>query len=103
MNLSTTTASGIRLPKRIPLVNQSSTNKATVSPVKSEGKTVNVRANERMIFLLSELKKEFGVNTSESIRRGVGLFFIAKQEEKKGRRLAFIDENSNVVVEVHSL
>lgn len=40
---------------------------------------------------------------SDSLRKGVGLFFMAKQEEKKGRRLAFVDENNNVVVEVQPL
>ena len=97
-----TAASGRRSRERIPIADNS-TSKATASPVKSEGKTVNVRANERMLFLLSQLKDEFGISTSESIRRGVSLFFIAKQEEKKGRKLAFIDENGNVAVEVHSL
>jgi hypothetical protein len=86
-----------------PTTIKATTNTATVSPVKPEGKTVNVRANERMLLLLSQLKDEFGISTSESIRRGVGLFFIAKQEEKKGRQLAFIDENGDVVVEVHTL
>ncbi len=56
-----------------------------------------------MLFFLSKLKSEFGISMSESLRRGVGLFFMAKQEEKKGRRLAFIDEANDVVVEVHSL
>jgi hypothetical protein len=79
------------------------TSKATISPAKSEGKTVNVRANERMLFFLSQLKDEFGISASESIRKGIGLFFIAKNEEKKGRRLAFIDESDSVVVEVQSL
>jgi hypothetical protein len=97
-----TAASGRRSRERI-LIADNSTSKATASPIKSEGKTVNVRANERMLFLLSQLKDEFGISTSESIRRGVSLFFIAKQEEKKGRKLAFIDENGNVAVEVHSL
>ena len=104
MNMSTATTAGSRSFERIPIAdNNNSTSKATISPVKSEGKTVNVRANERMLFLLSQLKDEFGVSTSESIRRGVSLFFIAKQEEKKGRKLAFIDETGNVAVEVHSL
>lgn len=99
---SATAAGGRRSRERMPTA-EDSTSKPTVSPVKSEGKTVNVRANERMLFLLSQLKDEFGISTSESIRRGVSLFFIAKQEEKRGRKLAFIDENGNVAVEVHSL
>ena len=56
-----------------------------------------------MLFFLSQLKSEFGISMSESLRKGIGLFFLVKQEEKKGRRLAFIDEANNVVVEVHSL
>ncbi len=56
-----------------------------------------------MLSLLSQLKDEFGINMSESIRNGVALFFIAKQEEKKGRRLAFIDETGKVTAEVHPL
>lgn len=73
------------------------------APTSKEGKVVNVRATERMLSLLSQLKDEFGINMSESIRNGVALFFIAKQEEKKGRRLAFIDETGKVAAEVHPL
>lgn len=70
---------------------------------KEEGKTVNVRANEKMLFVLGQLKSEFGFNMSESLRKGADLFFLAKRQEKKGRRLAFIDGDDNVVVEVQTL
>ncbi len=56
-----------------------------------------------MLSSLSQLKSEFGINISESLRKGADLLFLAKRQEKKGRRLAFIDENDNVVVEVQSL
>ena len=69
----------------------------------SQMKSLNDVANERMLFFLSHLKSEFGIGMKESIRKGVALFFMAKQEEKKGRRLAFIDDDNNVVVELNSL
>jgi hypothetical protein len=56
-----------------------------------------------MLFFLTQLKSEFGINMSESLRKGAALFFMAKQEEKKGRRLAFVDADDNVVVEVQNL
>jgi hypothetical protein len=74
-----------------------------INASKDEGRTVNVRANEKMLFFLTQLKSEFGINMSESLRKGAALFFMAKQEEKKGRRLAFVDADDNVVVEVQNL
>jgi hypothetical protein len=55
---------------------------------------------KRSFALLIHLKAEFGINMTESIRNGVALFFIAKQEEKKGRRLVFIDVNKNIITEI---
>ena len=94
--LGTRLSKSTEVPKGTSPPNQNATSKA-------EGKTVNVRASEKMLFFLSQLKNEFGISMSESLRKGIGLFFLVKQEEKKGRRLAFIDEANNVVVEVHSL
>jgi hypothetical protein len=96
-----TAGSNGRASSKRAAVGTSSPNQNATS--KAEGKTVNVRANEKMLFFLSQLKSEFGISMSESLRKGIGLFFLVKQEEKKGRRLAFIDEANNVVVEVHSL
>ena len=59
--------------------------------------------NKKMLFFLSQLKSEFGISMTESLRKGVALFFMAKQEEKNGKRLAFIDNDNNVVVELNSL
>jgi hypothetical protein len=73
------------------------------SALKTAGKTVNVRANERMLFILSQLKNNFGVSMSESLRKGLSLFFIAKQQEKQGRKLVFLDKDGNVAVELESL
>jgi hypothetical protein len=70
---------------------------------KAKEKKVFVRADEQMLSLLNQLKDELGISASESIRRGVQLYFIAKQKEKKGRQLAFVDKDSNAVVEVFSL
>jgi hypothetical protein len=99
----TTTPQALAPPsiKRQPSAAFQTTKAST--PKSKEGKVVNIRATERMLSLLSQLKDEFGINMSESIRNGVALFFIAKQEEKKGRRLVFIDETGKVAAEVHPL
>ena len=64
---------------------------------------LNFRANERLVSILAQLKDEYGITMSESIRRGVALFSIAKRESAKGRSLAFIDQEGKVVSEVHTI
>ena len=59
--------------------------------------------NERFLTVVTLLKKDFGLSSPDIVRKGVSLLFIAKQEEQKGRRLVFVDDNDNVVVEVHSI
>jgi hypothetical protein len=59
--------------------------------------------NERFLTFVTLLKKDFGLSSPDIVRKGVSLLFIAKQEEQKGRRLVFVDDNDNVVVEVHSI
>jgi hypothetical protein len=100
---ATTTTVGKRLPPRGESSTTPPPKQPQVKASKDEGRTVNVRANEKMLFVLSQLKSEFGINISESMRKGADLLFLAKRQEKKGRRLAFIDANDNVVVEVQSL
>lgn len=62
--------------------------------------TPNYKDNEKMLFVLGQLKSEFGINMSESLLKGVDLLFLSFRQEQKGRRLAFIDGDDNVVVEV---
>lgn len=59
--------------------------------------------NKRFLTFVTLLKKDFGLSSPDIVRKGVALLFIAKQEEQKGRRLVFVDDNDNVVVEVHSI
>jgi len=68
-----------------------------------ELRRINLRVNERLISILADLKEQKGMTMPESIRKGVGLLHIAMTEQSKGRRLAFIDEQSNVVAEVHAI
>jgi hypothetical protein len=56
-----------------------------------------------LVSILAQLKDEYGITMSESIRRGVALFSIAKKESTKGRTLAFIDQEGKVVSEVHTI
>jgi hypothetical protein len=64
---------------------------------------INFRANDRLISILADLKEQKGMTMSESIRKGVGLLHITMREQSKGRRLAFVDEQGNVVAEVHAI
>ena len=59
--------------------------------------------NERFLTFVTLLKKDFGLSSPDIVRKRVALLFIAKQEEQKGRRLVFVDDNDNVVVEIHSI
>jgi|LakMenEpi03Aug12_release.lakeMendotaPanAssembly.Ray.scaffolds.fasta_scaffold2071365_2 hypothetical protein len=63
---------------------------------------VQFRASGGLLAVLDELKESYGLSRSESIRRAITLFFIAKREQRKGFGLAVIDEHGAVVGEVHS-
>jgi len=47
---------------------------------------------------LAELKSDFGISTSKSIRQGVSLFLISHRQKKLGNRLAYLDDNDNPVL-----
>ena len=63
---------------------------------------VEFRASGGLLQILNELRDNYRLSRSESIRRAIALFFIAKREQKKGNRLAVIDNEGNVVSEVYS-
>lgn len=63
---------------------------------------VEFRASGGLLQILNELRDNYRLSRSESIRRAVALFFIAKREQKKGRKLAVIDNQGNVVSEIYS-
>ncbi len=63
---------------------------------------VEFRASGGLLQILNELRDNYRLSRSESIRRAVALFFIAKREQKKGHRLAVIDKDGTVVSEVYS-
>lgn len=62
-----------------------------------------MKDNEKMLFVLGQLQKEFGISMSDSIRKGVDLLFVAKRQEYRGRRLAFIDSDDNIVMEIQNV
>lgn len=64
---------------------------------------VEFRASGGLLQILNELRDDYRLSRSESIRRAIALFFIAKREQKKGHKLAVIDNEGNVVSEVFSL
>lgn len=62
-----------------------------------------MKDNEKMLFILGQLQKEFGISMSDSIRKGVDLLFVAKRQEYRGQRLAFIDSDDNIVMEIQNV
>ena len=63
---------------------------------------VEFRASGGLLQILNELRDNYGLSRSESIRKAVALFFIAKREYKKGNKLAVIDNEGKIVSEVYS-
>ena len=59
--------------------------------------------NEKMLFVLGQLQKEFGIGMSDSIRKGTDLLFLVKRQEDQGRRLAFIDSDDNILIEIQNV
>ena len=95
------TASSLSLRQPVPTSPVLDSSKKPSQEAKDE--RLNFRANERLVSILAQLKDGYGITMSESIRRGVALFSIAKRESAKGRSLAFIDQEGKVVSEVHTI
>ena len=91
------------LSPRQPVPTSSVPNSSKKPSQEAKDERLNFRANERLVSILAQLKDEYGITMSESIRRGVALFSIAKRESAKGRSLAFIDQEGKVVSEVHTI
>lgn len=58
---------------------------------------------QKFLHCLSQLKNEYGISISDSLHKGVGLLFLTKRQNEKGLRLAFIDKDDNVMVEVEDV
>jgi hypothetical protein len=99
--ISPMTASSLSPRQPVPTSSVPNSSKKPSQEAKDE--RLNFRANERLVSILAQLKDEYGITMSESIRRGVALFSIAKKESAKGRSLAFIDKDGKVVSEVHTI
>ncbi len=86
--------------RRIPANSDTSQPSDALEGAKEE--RVEFRASGGLLQILNELRDTYSLSRSESIRRAVALFFIAKREQRKGHRLAVIDKEGNVVSEVYS-
>lgn len=71
-----------------------------VKGIKAE--RIEFRATGDLLKLLNTLKDESGISMSESIRRGVALFSIAKKEAERGSKLVFM-QNGEIVGEVENI
>lgn len=90
------------LSPRQPVPTPSVPNSSKKPSQEAKDERLNFRASERLVSILAQLKDEYGITMSESIRRGVALFRLQK-ESSKGRSLAFIDQDGKVVSEVHTI
>jgi hypothetical protein len=99
----TTSSLSPRQPVPTSSVPNSSAKSSKKPSQEAKDERLNFRASERLVSILAQLKDEYGISMSESIRRGVALFSIAKKESAKGRSLAFIDQDGKVVSEVHTI
>lgn len=68
----------------------------------AKAERVEFRATGELLRLLNALKDESGIPMSESIRRGVVLYSIAKEEAEKGAKLVFM-QNGEIVGEVENI
>jgi hypothetical protein len=91
------------LSPRQPVPTSSVPNSSKKPSQEAKDERLNFRANERLVSILAQLKDEYGITMSESIRRGVALFSIAIKESSKGKTLAFIDQEGKVVSEIHTI
>lgn len=68
----------------------------------AKAERVEFRATGELLKLLNTLKEESGIPMSESIRRGVALYSIAKTEAERGSKLVFM-QNGEIVGEVENI
>jgi hypothetical protein len=68
---------------------------------KRHNERIHFRAARTTVAMLSELKKLHGMSMSDSIRKGIALFMIAKRGEAKSQRLALVNEDGSIATEIN--
>jgi hypothetical protein len=66
-------------------------------------KRLNLDLTPEAYELLQKLSNESGKNMAEVLRNGLALYGIAQEEGQKGRSMAFIDKDDNIVKQVVTL
>jgi hypothetical protein len=52
---------------------------------------IHFRANRATITALHELKNKHGISMSDSIRKGIAIYLMAKRFEASGQHLCFVN------------
>jgi hypothetical protein len=63
--------------------------------------SVEFHASGGLLNILNEICDEYGLSRTESIRKAIALFFIAKREQAKGNRLVVMN-NNEIISEITS-
>jgi hypothetical protein len=79
--------------------NSSDTTVSTSTAPKAK-KRLNLDLTPEAYALLQKLSNESGKNMAEVLRTGLALYGIAQEEGQKGRSMAIVDEDDNVVKQI---
>jgi hypothetical protein len=66
----------------------------------AEEESVIFRASGGLLQILNQLRDNYGLSRSESIRNAIALFFIYKREYVKGNKLAVVDNEGKIISEI---
>jgi hypothetical protein len=61
---------------------------------------IHFRANRTTITALHELKNKYGISMSDSIRKGIAIYLMAKRCEETNQRLSFVNQDTGATTEI---
>jgi hypothetical protein len=71
-------------------------------PLENKNRIMNFHISGGLLQLLKEIETEHQLEPTKSIPRAISLLYIAKREQKKGNKLAVIDDSGNLVSEIYN-
>jgi hypothetical protein len=61
---------------------------------------IHFRASRTTISALRELKNKYGISMSDSIRKGIAIYLMAKRCEETNQRLSFVNQDTGAITEI---
>lgn len=61
---------------------------------------IHFRANRTTMAELHELKNKYGISMSDSIRKGIAIYLMAKRCEETNQRLSFVNQDTGATTEI---